>query len=186
MELAPSEIAAFSICGSSRCSAAHTDSTMKGISTCASATTMPVSREHEGHRREIRSPSDMSALFKIPVAAEQQRPAQRARDDRDQQRPEDDQQEDAAPRRRHAVQDVGLGRAEQQRQHRDRERDAKRPQEHLEEIAVGRRPRCQFLRMKTGSMPLYCPQSWNESSTVAPSGTRSRHRHTSSAGPVSR
>src|SRR3569832_2825874 len=40
---APSDIAAFSICGSSRCSAAHTDSTMNGIMTCASVFFLPVS-----------------------------------------------------------------------------------------------------------------------------------------------
>ncbi len=45
---------------------------------------------------------------------------------------------------------------------------------------------CQFFRMKTGSMPLYWPQSWNESSTVMPSGTITTPANRTSAGRQSR
>ena len=64
---APSDIAAFSICGSSRCSAAHTDSTMKGTSTCASAITTPVSVNMNGIG-EWMSPSLRRAWLMTPVS----------------------------------------------------------------------------------------------------------------------
>src|SRR5712671_5076095 len=44
----------------------------------------------------------------------------------------------------------------------------------------------QFFRMRTGSMPLYWPQSWNESSTVMASGTITMAPNSSSAGRLSR
>ncbi len=44
----------------------------------------------------------------------------------------------------------------------------------------------QFFRMKTGSMPLYWPQSWNESSTVMPSGTITTAANSSNAGRLRR
>ena len=62
---APSDTAAFSICGSSRCSDAHTDSTMNGISTWASAITTPVSVNMNGSGAEIR-PEHISALLTSP------------------------------------------------------------------------------------------------------------------------
>jgi len=44
----------------------------------------------------------------------------------------------------------------------------------------------QFFRMNTGSMPLYWPQSWNESSTVMTSGTITTRPNSNSAGRLRR
>ena len=65
-EPAPSDKAAFSICGSRRCSAVQTDSTMKGIITCASAMNMPVSVNMKGSGEPIK-PSDIRSLLTRPL-----------------------------------------------------------------------------------------------------------------------
>src|SRR5215510_5627442 len=63
---APSEAAAFSTWGSSRCNAAHTARTMNGINTCVSATTTPVSVNMKGKGVEM-MPRLMRALLMTPL-----------------------------------------------------------------------------------------------------------------------
>ena len=99
-------------------------------------------------------------------AAEQQRPAERARHHRDQQGAEHDQQEDGAPGALHAVEDVGLGRAEQNGQQRHQHGDAERAREHLVEIAVG-----QHLA------PVLQDEDPLDALVLAPVVEREQHRH---------
>jgi hypothetical protein len=64
--VAPSEIAAFSTCGSRRWSDAQTERIMKGTRTCVSAMMTPVSLNMNS-TGVFRSPSETSPWFKIPV-----------------------------------------------------------------------------------------------------------------------
>ncbi len=68
--------------------------------------------------------------------AEQQRPAERARDNGYEQRAEGNKQEDAAPGGPHAIEDIGFRSADQGGEQGNEERDAKCAAEDLVEIAV--------------------------------------------------
>ena len=127
---APSEAAAFSICGSSRCSDAHTDSTMNGISTCASATTTPVSVNMNGIGAAI-TPSFISAWLTTPLLPPNSsaQPSVRATTEISS-GPRITSRNSPFHGDCHAVKDVGLGRAEhggdQRHQHGLRRRPSRR------------------------------------------------------------
>ena len=124
----------------------------------------------KGSGAEI-SPSDISALLTSPLLPPNSsaQPSVRATTEISS-GPRIDQQEDAAPGRAHAVQDVGLGRAEQRGQQRRPAARCGRSARTSRGNSGRSTTSCQFFRMRTGSMPLYWPQSWNESSTVMASG----------------
>ena len=95
--------------------------------------------------------------------------------------PRIDQQEEAAPARRHAVEDVGFGRAEHGRDQRRSAGDAERAPEDLAIIRIGR-DLVPVLQRDDRLDALVLPQSWNDSSTVMASGISTTPTNSSSAG----